>query len=186
MKDGLKWVAVAFFAALLIILIATQKDKLIKTTDVSETPTVQADIDLAIDTSEEEFSDSSVDLASGTQLAGTPVSTVDSEGNDLIGGDAVSADTTPGEKTFTILGGNFYYDFQEILVNEGDKVTINFKSVDGTHDWVLDEFNAATERVSTDGETSVTFIADKKGTFEYYCSVGSHRENGMVGTFIVE
>ncbi|HEY5714693.1 MAG TPA: plastocyanin/azurin family copper-binding protein [Candidatus Gracilibacteria bacterium] len=48
------------------------------------------------------------------------------------------------------------------------------------------EFDAATEKVNTDGETSVTFVADKKGTFEFYCSVGSHRTNGMVGTLIVE
>ena len=34
--------------------------------------------------------------------------------------------------------------------------------------------------------TSVTFIADQEGSFEYYCSVGNHREEGMVGTLIVE
>jgi len=34
--------------------------------------------------------------------------------------------------------------------------------------------------------TSVTFVADKTGTFEYYCSVGNHRAQGMVGKLIVE
>jgi len=71
-------------------------------------------------------------------------------------------------------------------VKEGDEVSITFRSVDGFHDWVVDEFDAATEKVETDGETTVTFIADKTGTFEYYCSVGQHRANGMVGTLIVE
>lgn len=104
----------------------------------------------------------------------------------LVGGDAVAGEETPGEVSFTVLGGNFYYDMEEIRVKEGDTVTINFRSVEGFHDWVVDEFNAATGQVSTGGETSVTFVADKKGTFEYYCSVGSHRAQGMVGNLIVE
>ena len=50
----------------------------------------------------------------------------------------------------------------------------------------IDEFNAATERVSAGATTTVEFIADKKGTFEYYCTVGQHRANGMKGKFVVE
>lgn len=34
--------------------------------------------------------------------------------------------------------------------------------------------------------TSVTFVADETGTFEYYCSVGNHRGQGMIGKLIVE
>lgn len=89
-------------------------------------------------------------------------------------------------KTFTVSGVNFEFDVTEIRVNEGDTVTINFTSEDGFHDWVVDEFDAATERVNTGGNTSVTFVADAAGTYEYYCSVGSHRQMGMVGTLIVE
>jgi plastocyanin len=64
-------------------------------------------------------------------------------------------------------------------------VRIEFTSTSGFHDWVIDEFDAATDRVR-DGETSsVTFVADQAGIFEYYCSVGSHRANGMHGRFIV-
>ena len=75
----------------------------------------------------------------------------------------------------------------DIKVKQGDKVKIEFSSTQGFHDWTLDEFNAATKQVmDTDGSTIVEFVADKKGTFEYYCSVGSHRANGMKGNFIVE
>lgn len=87
---------------------------------------------------------------------------------------------------FEISGKNFEYDITEIRVSEGDTVTINFTSESGFHDWVVDEFKANTERVRDGGATSVTFVADKKGTFEYYCSVGEHRAQGMVGTLIVE
>ncbi|MFT5036907.1 MAG: plastocyanin [Candidatus Azotimanducaceae bacterium] len=87
---------------------------------------------------------------------------------------------------FDVGGVNFAFDVTEIKVKEGDTVTINFESNDGFHDWVVDEFDAATERVRPGTPTSFTFVADKKGIFEYYCSVGSHRANGMVGNLIVE
>jgi len=32
----------------------------------------------------------------------------------------------------------------------------------------------------------VTFVADKAGEYEFYCSVGQHRANGMVGKLIVK
>ena len=90
------------------------------------------------------------------------------------------------EVVVDVSGVPFEFDVKEIKVSEGDTVTINFTTVKGLHDWVVDEFGAATEKV-TDGETSsVTFVADKKGTFEYYCSVGNHRAQGMVGTLVVE
>jgi plastocyanin len=64
-------------------------------------------------------------------------------------------------------------------------VRIEFTSTSGYHDWVVDEFDAATEKVS-DGESSfVEFVALGSGSFEYYCSVGSHRAAGMEGKFIV-
>lgn len=89
-------------------------------------------------------------------------------------------------RVFAVEGFNFGYDQSEIRVKEGETVTINFVSVDGFHDWVVDEFNAATEKVRPGTPTSVTFVADKAGSYEFYCSVGSHRANGMVGTLIVE
>ncbi|MFH1834569.1 MAG: plastocyanin/azurin family copper-binding protein [Methanobacteriota archaeon] len=94
-------------------------------------------------------------------------------------------------KTFVITGENFKFlmDGQEapaLRVAHGDKVRIEFTSTQGFHDWVVDEFNAATEKVSEGGSTSVEFIASEKGTFEYYCSVGDHRAQGMEGNLIVE
>lgn len=89
-------------------------------------------------------------------------------------------------KVFAISGKNFSFDKSELKVKKGDKVTINFTSADGFHDVVIDEFSAKTERVRTGGTSSMTFVADKAGTFEYYCSVGQHRMNGMVGTLVVE
>lgn len=81
---------------------------------------------------------------------------------------------------------NYAFDTDEIRVKKGETVTINFESTDGFHDWAVDEFNAQTQKVQPGTKTSVTFVADKEGTFEYYCSVGNHRAMGMVGKLIVE
>ncbi len=89
-------------------------------------------------------------------------------------------------RVVNITGRNFEFSETEIRVSVGDTVRINFTSESGFHDWTLDEFDAATSRVSSGGSTSVEFVASKAGSFEYYCSVGSHRQLGMVGTLIVE
>lgn len=100
-----------------------------------------------------------------------------------------ASSTTPSgshTRTFAVTGSNFSFDVSELRVNVGDTVTIKFTSQNGTHDWVLDEFGARTARVGSGETTSVTFTPDRAGTFEYYCSVGSHRAMGMVGKLIVE
>ena len=94
-------------------------------------------------------------------------------------------------KTFVITGKNFKFvmngaDNPELKAKQGNKIRIEFTSTDGFHDWVVDEFSAATQRVNSGESTSVEFVADKKGTFEYYCGVGKHREQGMKGNLVVE
>lgn len=117
--------------------------------------------------------------------------TTDKENSDITENVIADEDAASVSKTFVLTGVNFKFlmegqEAPELRVKEGDKVRIEFTSTDGFHDWVVDGFNAATERVQTDGSTFVEFVADKKGTFEYYCSVGEHRVNGMVGNLIVE
>lgn len=80
------------------------------------------------------------------------------------------------EKTFTVSGSNFKFEPSTITVNKGDKVTIIFKNTGGFHDWKIDEFGAATKQIQGGAEETITFVADKTGSFEYYCSVGTHRQ----------
>jgi nitrite reductase (NO-forming) len=99
---------------------------------------------------------------------------------------STSTASTTAVREFKINGFMFGYTPNEMRVTQGDTVKVVFTSTDGFHDWVVDEFNARTKQIQT-GETSeVTFVADKAGTFEYYCSVGQHRAKGMVGTLIVD
>ena len=104
--------------------------------------------------------------------------------------DTANVQPTSEVKTFSLEGANFKFTMNgvespNIVVNEGDKVRIELKSGQGFHDWIVDEFNAATPRVKDGESTFVEFTADKKGTFEYYCSVGEHRKMGMKGNLIV-
>lgn len=89
-------------------------------------------------------------------------------------------------KEFTVDGTNYAFAPASITVNKGDQVKINFKDDDGFHDLRIDGYNVGTTRVNTGGLSSVTFTADKAGSFEYYCSVGSHRAKGMKGTLVVQ
>ncbi len=97
----------------------------------------------------------------------------------------------PEEVTFYIEaeGREFYIDGQEnpdIVVSEGEEVVIEFMVTGGTHDFVIDEFGVATEVLSEGEIQTIDFIADQVGEFEYYCSVGTHRAEGMYGSLIVE
>jgi plastocyanin len=89
-------------------------------------------------------------------------------------------------KEFTVSGENFSFDVKEMKVKKGDTVKVTFKNVEGFHDWNLDEFNTKTKVIKAGESETVTFVADKTGTFEYYCSVGQHRATGMKGNLIVE
>ena len=89
-------------------------------------------------------------------------------------------------KIINVTGKDFSFDVSEIKVKKGEKVKIVFNNKDGFHDWVIDEFNARTPKLQSGQTAGVEFIADKTGSFEYYCSVGSHRAMGMKGKLIVE
>jgi plastocyanin len=71
-------------------------------------------------------------------------------------------------------------------VKKGDKVKITFQNSVGNHDFVLDAFNIKTAVLGSGKSETVEFTADKTGQFEYYCSVGNHRQMGMTGTLVVQ
>ena len=97
----------------------------------------------------------------------------------------VSSTNQGSTKEFIVLGKSYSFNPNAMTVKKGDRVKITFKDEDGFHDLKIDGYNVATARVNTGGESSVEFVADKVGSFEYYCTVGNHREKGMKGTFVV-
>jgi len=94
--------------------------------------------------------------------------------------------TASAVKTFNVSGKEYSFTPNVIRVKKGDTVKIVFNNTGGQHNWVIDQFNARTPVIGSGQTSTIQFVADKVGTFEYYCSVGSHRALGMKGNLIVE
>lgn len=94
--------------------------------------------------------------------------------------------TASATKEFTVTGSSFTFDPKELRVKKGDAVRITFKNAGGFHDFTIDEFNVKTKQIPAGEEDTIEFVADKTGSFAYYCSVGNHREMGMEGALVVE
>lgn len=89
-------------------------------------------------------------------------------------------------KEFIVTGSSFRFSPAIMTVNKGDSVKILFKNSGGMHNFVIDELGVETPVIQSGKEASVEFVANKAGTFEYYCSVGNHRQMGMIGKLTVK
>lgn len=90
-------------------------------------------------------------------------------------------------KTFAVEAVNFSFNPAEIKVKKGDTVKVTLSNTSTMpHDFVIDELSVKTKQIKKGEIDEVTFVASTSGTFEYYCSVGKHRQQGMVGKLIVE
>ncbi len=94
--------------------------------------------------------------------------------------------STGAVKAFTVDGTNFKFAPNTLKVNKGDKVKITFVNTQGFHDFVVDGYNVRSKQIQAGAQDVIEFTADKAGTFEYYCSVGTHRQMGMKGTLTVK
>jgi nitrite reductase (NO-forming) len=72
-------------------------------------------------------------------------------------------------------------------VPQGAVVQINLVNGDGaTHDLTVADFGAKSNQVNGKGaSTSIVFRADKKGEFNYICSLPGHVAAGMIGKLVV-
>lgn len=141
------------------------------------------------DTKETEVNDddsATEDETSSDDNAAANTGTDDSSSTPGAAGSAGETTDAAAIKAFTIEGTNFAFSQKEIRVKKGDTVKVTLNVTDGFHDFVIDEFNAKTKQMNEGGTETIQFVADRVGTFEYYCSVGKHREMGMVGTLVVE
>ncbi len=86
----------------------------------------------------------------------------------------------------TIIEKNFSIEPKEINVKKGQKVIVTLNNNEGTHNFVINEFNVASRSIDSGESTTFEFTPDKAGTFDFYCGVGAHRQLGMVGSLLVE
>ncbi len=121
-----------------------------------------------------------------TQITSVPTQAVEPT-SEVDATEGVEGDTTEqgSVKEFTVTGSNFRFSPSTMTVNRGDTVRITFRSTGMNHDFVIDELGVKSSVLPSGGEEVIEFVADTAGTYEYYCSVGNHRQMGMVGTLTV-
>lgn len=80
-------------------------------------------------------------------------------------------------------------DFNPTLrVKHGEVVQIRLvNTMNLPHDFAITDINRQTDMLERAGQQTIfTFRADRRVTFEYYCTVPGHRRAGMRGKFVVE
>ncbi len=96
--------------------------------------------------------------------------TVLASDSSLVLGQANASTSQQTDKDFTIQTKRFSYDPSVITVHYGDRVTITLKSQDVEHGFYLDGYGIDV-KFSPQNPQTVTFVADKVGTFKFRCSV---------------
>lgn len=96
---------------------------------------------------------------------------------------SAAASTAAGAaKEITINAKNFEFDQKEIKVKKGDTVTITLANSQGNHGLKIEGYDKEIK-----GNGSVTFTADKAGSFNFACSIMCGQGHAkMTGTLIVE
>lgn len=123
--------------------------------------------------------------ATGEMSTNRPAPTAVTEAASNSAAASGSASAKGAVKEFTVEGSSFKFVPKLLTVNQGDTVKIVFKNTGGMHDFVIDALGVKTSRVQPGASETVQFVADKVGTFEYYCSVANHKAMGMTGTLVV-
>ena len=78
--------------------------------------------------------------------------------------------TTPQERIFRIDARQFAYSPSELQVNAGDTVILQLMSNDVVHGLYVDGYDLSIE-ADPGQTTTLTFIADKPGSFRFRCNV---------------
>jgi len=89
-------------------------------------------------------------------------------------------------KEFKIVAKRWDFEPSVITVNEGDTVKLSIESIDVTHGLFLSAFGI-NERLKSGEVIDIEFVADKRGTHSFFCSVPCGQGHGrMKGTLIVK
>ena len=88
-------------------------------------------------------------------------------------------------KVIDVIAKKWEFVPSTIEVNQGDNVELNVKSIEGTHGFSLPDYDI-NERLPLDKTVQIKFVANKKGTFTFACSVPCGSGHGsMIGKLIV-
>lgn len=117
--------------------------------------------------------------------------------------DLVKKENTPLEWTIKVLPSQFSYNPSEVTLKKGEKVSLILKNEDTIeHDIEIKDIsfsggeslnhqnhiNNKTDfhlHAPAKKQTKLTFTPLEQGTYEFYCTIPGHKENGMVGLLII-
>lgn len=116
----------------------------------------------------------------------TPKEALVAETTTPIQAEATTSDATAEVQVINVEAGSYYYKPDVITVKQGQKVRLVLNSVDMMHNFNIDELGVKIPITQSGNTSQVEFTAETVGTFEYYCSVGNHRQMGQVGKLIVQ
>ena len=98
-------------------------------------------------------------------------------------GSTSTTTTPPILRVVEMTARNFSFDPKTISANQGDTVELRIHST-GTHDITVPALGIS--QPLADGQvTIIRFTPENRGIFPFYCSIGTHREQGMTGTLSV-
>jgi len=92
--------------------------------------------------------------------------------------------STGETKEFNVKAFQFGFDPTTIEVNLGDKVVITAYSVDVPHGLAIPDFGVNMLLMDSTPQT-IEFLADKKGIFNFFCSVPCGSGHGSMRGFLV-
>lgn len=127
----------------------------------------------------------SIDVPS-SNFENTPESAVYTERNNADEIDNSAQDSSGLVKEFTMTAKQWKFQPDTITVNRGDQVKLSITSVDVEHGIAMPDFGISST-LNPGQTTEIEFVADKSGTFSFFCSVFCGVGHGdMRGTLIVK
>ncbi len=121
--------------------------------------------------------------AANTQVSPVPASAV------------VEASPTPESAVvdesvdYEIEAKNFSYSLKTIEMKAGETIRVKLVNAEGTHDLMIAELEVKSKLLKAGESTVVEITAPvsaKGQSYEFYCSVGNHRQMGMSGTIMIK
>jgi plastocyanin len=126
-------------------------------------------------------------LGMGDKTTTTSETANNSAGNEAAM-EAENINTTVDDSGTTVVevtGGGYAFEPNLIFAKKGQPLKIVLTSTDTMHDFTIDALDVKTEIAQAGDSVEVEFTPNEAGEFEFYCSVGDHKAQGMVGTLVV-
>ncbi|MFO7793596.1 MAG: plastocyanin/azurin family copper-binding protein [Candidatus Nanohaloarchaea archaeon] len=98
---------------------------------------------------------------------------------------AESDDASEVDRTIEVSGGNYYFEPENIEVEQGQTIEFVFRNEGGQHDMRIPDLGQGTSVISGGETESFTVTFDETGEIEFICSVGTHAAQGMTGIITI-